>query len=339
MSRMSDVFISYKRQDEERVLVLRDALQRGGLDVWWDKQIPAGARWRERVLAELESAQCVLVVWSESSTGPAADFVRDEASRAHQRGTLLQVRIDDVPLPLGFGEVQSLELVGWKGSGSDPRLEDLVAATKTRIEGGPMAAPTVPRRRKSALPAAGRFVLVLTAVGLVAATPVSQKIVCAVPGIHAACGEMGLGGVPSRAEDSLWSKRPAGDCNALRAFLATFPHGAYAAEVQTRLAASKFDETERWVREERSVPLFVPKTIDPFSSERGAQADALERGPGEARLACTGYSRGDFRLLSARAVHREWSCVQRGSSFSCGFSGEAVCEVQALHADRIETCP
>jgi len=82
---MSDVFISYKREDEERVLVLRDALLRGGLDVWWDKQIPAGARWRERIVAELESAKCVLLVWSESSTGPAADFVRDEASRASAR--------------------------------------------------------------------------------------------------------------------------------------------------------------------------------------------------------------------------------------------------------------
>jgi hypothetical protein len=336
---MSDVFISYKRQDEERVLVLRDALQSGGLDVWWDKQIPAGARWRERVLTELESAKCVVVVWSESSTGPAADFVRDEASRAHQRGTLLQIRIDDVPLPLGFGEVQSLDLVGWKGGGSDPRLEDLVAATKARIEGGPMAAPTVPRRRKSALPAAGRVALVLIAAGLVAATPISQEIVCEIPGIHAACGEIGLGGVPSRAEEAMWSKRPAGDCNALRAFLAAFPHGAYAAEGQTRLAASKLDEKERWVQEERSVPLFVSKTIGPFSSERSAQADALARGAEEARLACAGYSRGEFRLLSARAVQKEWSCIHRGPGFSCGFNGEAVCEVQALHADRIETCP
>jgi len=335
---MSDLFISYKREDEARVLVLRDALTLGGLDVWWDKHIPAGVKWRERLVAELESAKCVLVVWSESSTGPAGDFVRDEASRARQLGTLMQVRIDDVPLPLGFGEYQSLELVGWEGRESDPRLQDVVAATKARIEGGPMAVPAPPRRRRSILSTARRVALISTAMALVALIPISQKLLCRIPGVRAACGEIGMGGVPSRAEEALWSKRPAGDCQALRDFLASFPHGAYAAEGQTRLAASKFEAKERWGREDRSVPLLVPKTIDPFPSEQRARVDALDRGPEEARLACAGYSHGEFRLLSARAVTKVWSCVHRGRGVSCGFNGEAVCEVQALHVDRIEIC-
>src|SRR5258707_639270 len=127
---MSDVFISYKREDEARVAVLEHALKGADLDVWWDQNIPGGERWRQRILTELESARCVLVVWSEASTGAAADFVIDEANRAKQRGALLQVRIDDVNLPLGFGEHQALNLIAWKGDVDDPRFQDVVGAVK-----------------------------------------------------------------------------------------------------------------------------------------------------------------------------------------------------------------
>ena len=58
------------------------------MDVWWDKEIAGGDKWRQRILTELESAKCVLVVWSEASTAPAGDFVIDEANRAKRRGTL-----------------------------------------------------------------------------------------------------------------------------------------------------------------------------------------------------------------------------------------------------------
>jgi hypothetical protein len=336
---MSDVFISYKREDEARVAVLQRALKGSALDVWWDKDIAGGDKWRQRILTELESAKCVLVVWSGASTGVAADFVIDEANRAKQRGTLLQVRIDDVNLPLGFGEHQALDLIAWNDDVADPRFQDVVAAARALIEGRPIPAPQGLRRRKTAAWAAGGIVLLVAAVGLAAGLPVVPIIVCRIQGVRELCGEMGIGGAPSRSEEALWSGRRTGDCNALRSFLSKFPQSAYAAEGQTRLAAARFETRETWTAEQRRVPLVVRSALHSFPSKQAAQADALARAPKEAQGACVGFNQAEFRLLSARAVPVEWRCAQRLEGHVCGFDGEAVCEVSARRVERIETCP
>jgi hypothetical protein len=335
---MSGIFISYKREDEARVAVLQRALKGADLDVWWDKEISGGDKWRQRLVTELEAAKCVLVVWSEASTGPAGDFVVDEANWAKQRGKLLQVRIDDVNLPLGFGEHQALDLVGWKGDVADSRFQDVVAAARALIEARPIPAPQGRGRRNPAW-VAGRIVLLAAAIGIAAALPPVQRLVCSVPGVRKVCGDIGIGGAPSRAEEALWSGRRAGDCNALRSFLSRFPQSAYAAEGQTRLAAARFESKESWTPEQRRLPLVVRTALEPFPSRRAAQADALARAPKEAQGACVGFNQAEFRLLSARAVPVEWRCTERLGGHVCGFDGEAICEVSARHTDRIETCP
>jgi serine/threonine-protein kinase len=150
---MSDVFVSYKAEDRRRVQPLVHALEADGHSVWWDEQIGGGDAWREMIETELDAARSVIVVWSKHSIGPEGRFVRDEASRAMERGVYLPVRMDDVRLPLGFGETQALPLTGWRGSRSDARYKAVLAAVK-RLAGtgstndGPHAAqqPAVSRR-------------------------------------------------------------------------------------------------------------------------------------------------------------------------------------------------
>ena len=83
----------------------------------------------------MNAARCVIVVWSEASVEMTGDFVHDEAGRAKARGILLPLRIDDVQEPLGFGEVQSLDLIGWSGNADDPRFHDVVAAATALVAG------------------------------------------------------------------------------------------------------------------------------------------------------------------------------------------------------------
>src|SRR5205814_984891 len=122
---MADVFISYKAEDRPRVRPLVEALEAEGLAVWWDEQVGGGEAWRESIEQQLDAAACVIVVWSKRSTGPEGRFVRDEATRAARRQTYLPVRIDKVDPPLGFGELQALNLNGWKGDRSDARYHAL----------------------------------------------------------------------------------------------------------------------------------------------------------------------------------------------------------------------
>jgi TPR repeat protein len=138
---MSDVFISYKREDEQRVAAIHRALEHAGLSVWWDREIAGGDKWRQRIEEQLQIAACVLVVWSKHSTTTAGEFVVDEANHAKRRGVLVQVKIDEVSLPLGFGEQQAIDLAWWSGDNEDIRLQDLIAAVKTRVERGPLCAP------------------------------------------------------------------------------------------------------------------------------------------------------------------------------------------------------
>ena len=130
---MTDLFISYKAEDRSRVLPLVAALEDQGLSVWWDEHIGGGDDWRETILRHLETARCVIVVWSRRSVGPKGEFVRDEASRAKRQGTYLPVRIDKVDPPLGFGEMQVLDLAGWKGDTAHPRFQAVLAAVRARL--------------------------------------------------------------------------------------------------------------------------------------------------------------------------------------------------------------
>lgn len=131
---MSDVFVSYKAEDRKRVRPLVEALEADGYSVWWDEQIGGGAAWRHAIEAELNAAKCVVVAWSRRSVGPEGTFVQDEATRAQERRVYVPVTLDKVHVPLGFGEMQALSLIGWKGSRSDPRYQAVLAAVQ-RIAG------------------------------------------------------------------------------------------------------------------------------------------------------------------------------------------------------------
>src|SRR5690242_15403440 len=151
---MSDVFVSYKAEDRQRVRPLVQCLQADGYSVWWDEHIGAGDTWRETIERELNSARCVIVIWSKRSIGPEGGFVREEASRAQHRGVYIPILIDAVEPPLGFGERQATSLKGWKGDCADPKYQMVLTAVR-RIAGKPSktgaegsaASPPVSRRR------------------------------------------------------------------------------------------------------------------------------------------------------------------------------------------------
>ena len=132
-----DVFVSYTREDRQRVAPLVESLRASGLSVWWDADIPGGATWREEIRRHLDVAKCVIVVWSERSVSPAGEFVQDEAQRAKQRGVLLPVIIDAVTPPLGFGQTQALALTEWRGDRRDARFLDVERAAKAVVAKGP----------------------------------------------------------------------------------------------------------------------------------------------------------------------------------------------------------
>ncbi|MGH7806730.1 MAG: toll/interleukin-1 receptor domain-containing protein, partial [Thermodesulfobacteriota bacterium] len=123
---MSDIFISYKSSDRERVRVLVEALEGRGWSVWWDREIPPGKTFDQVIEEELNAARCVIVVWSKDSV--LSEWVKTEASEAARRGIFVPVLIDDVKIPLEFRRIQAAWLVDWQGKLPHPGFEQLSEA-------------------------------------------------------------------------------------------------------------------------------------------------------------------------------------------------------------------
>lgn len=141
-----DIFISYAREDRERVRPIAEELVRRGFDVWWDPRLRGGQDYRDAIEEALKSARCVVVAWSRHSVD--SDFVIDEAERGKQRGILLPVFIDaGVGPPLGFGGIHTNDLSGWLAHPSQPEQIDQFAGDLTDLLGrapGLGVPPTTP---------------------------------------------------------------------------------------------------------------------------------------------------------------------------------------------------
>lgn len=137
---MSDIFISYARDDRPRAERLAHALESEGWSVWWDPQIPAGRTFDEVIEEALDAARCVVVLWSQTSV--TSDWVREEATEGKNRGILVPVLIDEVRIPLGFRRIHAADLIDWEGSTGAPTYAKLVDDIAEILGPPPRAAET-----------------------------------------------------------------------------------------------------------------------------------------------------------------------------------------------------
>lgn len=121
---LPDVFVSYARTNRAVAEQLAQALTASGLKVWWDSDLAAGAEFAAVIEAKLQGAAVVIVLWSADSVH--SSFVRDECSRAIRRNKLVPVRIEPVELPLGFGQLHTLDLLDWDGDADDAAFQKLL---------------------------------------------------------------------------------------------------------------------------------------------------------------------------------------------------------------------
>ena len=133
-----DVFLSYARENRPLAELLADSLCAHGLTVWWDSDLSAGVEFSAVIEAKLQGAAVVIVLWSADSVRSV--FVRDECSRALRFNKLLPVRIEDVELPLGFGQLHTLDLLAWDGDPDDAAFQKLLRDVHTCRQRRPQGA-------------------------------------------------------------------------------------------------------------------------------------------------------------------------------------------------------
>jgi len=164
---LTQLFISYAREDRETAERVANALSALGIDVWWDRDLPGGSQFAEVLEQQLTEARVVIVLWSAESG--RSSFVRDESMRALEAGKLLPVRIEPVVPPLGFGQIHALDLLDWGGAVDDAAFVDVANEVRRRL-GQPATPRPQPRRpwsrgpRRAVAVAAGAVLLALAGV-------------------------------------------------------------------------------------------------------------------------------------------------------------------------------
>ena len=296
---MTDLFLSYKREDEARVARLVKALEAAGLSLWWDRGLPGGEEWRANIEAALDAAKVVVVCWTHASVGPEGGFVRDEASRA--RGRLVPVILGrGVRLPLGFGEMQAIDLSHWLGNARDPFFQDLVALLRARLAGAPAPKPKGPAHR-----ALRRFVyggglataaLVLT--GVLWSTPDAREGVCALPvaqpALSRGCCRAGFTEKPV-VRDTAYTPAPVEKTGYLR-------------------------QSEQF-----------------FASEAAARLDVAARLNEDAVLLCAIGDQEFERVASVAASVTRHDCRKTLSGWTCAADYRAACAVE--RRELVQRCP
>ncbi|MGH7345556.1 MAG: PASTA domain-containing protein [Candidatus Rokuibacteriota bacterium] len=115
--------MSYASVDRERARLIAGILESQGWSVWWDRTIPPGSTFDRVIEQALDSARCVVVLWSKASA--VSDWVKTEAAEAARRKILVPALIEDVRIPLEFRRLQAANLSDWQEGTDHPELTTL----------------------------------------------------------------------------------------------------------------------------------------------------------------------------------------------------------------------
>jgi hypothetical protein len=146
---VSDVFISYSRDNQEVVRRLAEAVKALGYDVWWDDQLPPHLAYGDVISQKVGGARAAIVVWSANAA--ASEWVRAEADMARNQKKLIQTTIDGAEPPMPFNQLHYVSLADWNGEAEHPgwtKVRESLAA----LAGPPAAAPPPPVPEAPAAP-------------------------------------------------------------------------------------------------------------------------------------------------------------------------------------------
>lgn len=132
---ISDIFISYSRENRDSAKLLAEYLEGQGFSVWWDVDLIPKQNFRKVIESRLDETKAALVLWSD--TARDSTFVIDEAQLAQEAGKLIQITLDGEDPPLGFGRgsVQICDLSGGIGTKNEAMMQKLMAAIRSLLSG------------------------------------------------------------------------------------------------------------------------------------------------------------------------------------------------------------
>lgn len=189
---MTEIFLSYKRENQDAVQRIVLGLRNAGLSVWWDQDIAPDAPWEQTIESELAKAKVVIVAWSQAAIG--SENVKAEARRARNQGKLIQIYVEPCEPPLFFGERQGVDLSNWNGNAGDNRFQAILTAARAILAGKrpPEGVGYRPPRRAPWASLTAAFVLVSAVLGFVSNLGGARDAVCSLAAVHQRCIDWSL---------------------------------------------------------------------------------------------------------------------------------------------------
>jgi WD40 repeat protein len=153
---LSDIFISYAREDRASAKRLAEALTAArGWSVWWDLRLRTGERFPREIERAISDARCVVVLWSPHSID--SDWVTAEVSEGWKRGVLSPVLIGACEPPMPFRQTHSTDLSGWAGSDRAPTFLALLEDVQRVMARGAAVDPIELEQREARMRRVRRF--------------------------------------------------------------------------------------------------------------------------------------------------------------------------------------
>ncbi|MEQ1609118.1 MAG: TIR domain-containing protein [Hyphomonadaceae bacterium] len=264
---MTDVYISYAREDRESVRTLSEMLRFEGWDVWMDPSDPSIDN-SAAVDMKLGSAGAILVVWSGYSR--SSENVRSEAATGLYKNKLIQVRIDMAAPPRPFDQVEVVDISLWSGERDDPNWRKILSAVRLYAGAPGSARPQATRRALSGptylepkrsvawgpLIVAG--LLVATGAGVWFGDPFgwrasgggereSDIVATSGPALESAAVIETVAGIfeDTPASNAGWPRVKRDDINGLRSYIEEFPK---ASNAETARSLLRVLDAQAWVR-------------------------------------------------------------------------------------------
>ncbi len=164
---MSDIFLSYSRDDRTRVAPLVDYLTSNGWDVWWDREIHPGQGFEESIDQQIQAARCIVVVWSKLSID--SRWVKNEALEGLDRNILVPILIDQVRVPVAFKQTLAADFTSWPDDVDDHEFQSFISAIGEKLglkELSPPSLPAPAKRRSWSFVLLAAVILVTVVLGL-----------------------------------------------------------------------------------------------------------------------------------------------------------------------------
>jgi len=128
---MTDIFISYKREDRGCAKKIAEYLISEGYSVWWDIELLPGDKFADEINMVLKDAKLIVVLWTPESI--RSNWVKSEATVGLRNDTLLPVDLRETEIPVPFNTLHSLDLTSWFLNQDKGKLNALADAVSRRI--------------------------------------------------------------------------------------------------------------------------------------------------------------------------------------------------------------